>query len=108
MVSAMILLLGSQMQAQMRSERDFKKPEMEMQHRSCRPIYKKAICQGDIIRLQEFYLRKYKVRLSRAEAERILAAQIRDRKDHHCHHDRPHMKPDRRPNGDFAHIPRKW
>ena len=100
MVSAMILLLGSQMQmqAQMRGERDFKRPGMEMH----RPIDKKAICQGDVVRLQEFYRRKYKVKLSRAEAERILAAQMRERRDHHRHHDRPHMRPDRRHDRSFA------
>ena len=108
MVSAMILLLGSQMQAQMRGDRDFKRPGMEMQHRSCRPIDKKAICQGDVVRLQEFYKRKYKIRLSRAEAERILAAQMRDRKDHHRHHHRPYMKHDRRHDRGFAQVPRKW
>ena len=110
MVSAMILLLGSQMQmqAQRRCEQDFKRPGMEMQHKSCRPMNKKAICQGDVARLQEFYKRKYNIRLSKAEAERILAAEMRDRRDYGRHHDRPHMKPDmkpgmKRPDDGFAH-----
>ena len=100
MVTAMMLLLGTQadMLAQKRGVQDQRRPGMEMH----RPIDKKAICQGDVVRLQEFYRRKYKVKLSRAEAERILAAQMRERRDHHRHHDRPHMRPDRRHDRSFA------
>lgn len=85
MVSAMILLLGSQvdMYAQKRGDyRDFKRPgvEMKMHKKPGRPMDKKAISQGDILRLQDFYWKKYRVRLSKDEAERILLADMRDRR----------------------------
>ena len=92
MVSAMILLLGSQVQmfAQKKGGPDHKRPGMEMHgcSKPGGPIHGKAICQGDIIRLQDFYWKKYRVRLSRKEAENILIKEMRDR--------------DRR---DFAHNP---
>ena len=84
MVSAMILLLGSQieMNAQMRGGHDFKRPGMEM-HEGRRPgapmMYEKAICQDDIKRLQNYYLMKYDVRLSKKEAEKILIVKMRDK-----------------------------
>ena len=85
MVSAMILLLGSQadMFAQKRVEPDRKRPGMEMRddRRPCRPMDRKAISQGDILRLQDFYWRKYKMKISKKEAERILLADARDRRD---------------------------
>ena len=83
MVSAMILLLGSQMQmfAQKRGELDYKRPGMEMREgkRPGGPMNVKAICQGDIERLQDFYWKKYRVKLSRKEAENILSVEMKDR-----------------------------
>lgn len=82
MVSAMILLLGSQvdMFAQKRGEPDFKRPGMEM--RECKKpgkfIDKKFISQKDVKGLQNFYWKKYKVKLSYKEAEKILMAEMRD------------------------------
>ena len=83
MVSAMILLFGSQMQmnAQKKCGPDFKKPGMEMRNDRMpgRPMNVKAICQGDIERLQDFYWKKYRVRLSKNEAEKILLVEMRDK-----------------------------
>ena len=81
MVSAMILLLGSQVQmyAQKKGGPDHKRPGMEM-HEGRRPGGPmKAISQGDIARLQDFYWKKYRVKLSKKEAERILLEERRDR-----------------------------
>ena len=76
MVSAMILLLGSQVQmyAQKKGEPAPKRPGIEMRevNRPGGPIHGKAISQGDIARLQEFYWKKYRVKLSKKEAEKIL------------------------------------
>lgn len=85
MVSAMILLIGSQMQmyAQKKGGPDFKRPGMEMRM-DCRPDrhpVRKAISQGEIERLQNFYMRKYGVRLSKKEAEKILIVEMRDKGD---------------------------
>ena len=92
MVSAMILLIGSQMQMNARKKGgpDFKRPGMEIRNDRMpgRPMNVKAICQGDIERLQDYYWKKYRVRLSKNEAEKILLVEKRDR--------------DRR---DFAHNP---
>ena len=82
MVSAMILLLGSQVQmyAQKKGGPDHKRPGMEM-HEGRRPGGPmKAISQGDIARLQDFYWKKYRVKLSKKEAEKILIAEKRDRR----------------------------
>ena len=82
MVSAMILLLGSQVQmyAQPKGGPDHKRPGMEM-HEGRRPGGPmKAISQGDIARLQDFYWKKYRVKLSKKEAEKILIAEKRDRR----------------------------
>ena len=73
----MILLLGSQVDMfaqQKKGGPDFKKPGMEMHEgrKPGRPMYKKAISQGDIKMLQDFYWKKYRVRLSKKEAEKIL------------------------------------
>ena len=72
----MILLLGSQMQmfAQQIGRPDSKRPGMEMRddRRPGGPVDKKSISQRDIERLQDFYWDKYRIRLSRKEAERIL------------------------------------
>ena len=83
MVSAMILLLGSQVQmyAQKKDGPDNKRPGMEMRddRKPGRPMDEKAICQGDIERLQDFYWKKYRVKLSKKEAERILLEERMDR-----------------------------
>lgn len=89
MVSAMILLLGSQMQmfAQKKGGPDDKRPGMEMRNdrRPGGPIYNKPISQRDIERLQDFYWDKYRIRLSKKEAEKILIAERRDRRDFDRH-----------------------
>ena len=76
MVSAMILLLGSQVDMfaqQRKGGPDFKRPGMEMYYgKPGKPMDKKAISQGDIKMLQDFYWKKYRVRLSKKEAEKIL------------------------------------
>jgi hypothetical protein len=81
MVSAMILLLASQVQmsAQKRHRPDHRRPGIEIRdhRRPERPMYRRPISQREIIRLQDFYWRKYRIRLSRGEAERILIAQMR-------------------------------
>ena len=88
MVSAMILLLGSQVDvfAQKRVEPDRKRPGMEMkaERRPGRPMDGKAISQGDIKRVQDFYWMRYRVRLSKKEAVKILMEDRRDfaRKPH--------------------------
>ena len=94
MVSAMILLLGSQVDMFAQPKKggpDFKRPGMEM--RECkkpgRHLDRKAISQGDIMRLQDFYWKRYKVRLSKNEAEKILIAEKCD-----CKH-----KPEPGPRG---------
>ena len=83
MVSAMILLLGSQAQmfAQPKGGPDHKRPGFEMHEgrRPGRPMHEKAISQGDIVRLQDFYWKKYRVRLTRKEAVRILLDERRVR-----------------------------
>ena len=81
MVSAMILLLSSQVQmyAQQKGGPYHKRPGMEM-HEGRRPGGPmKAISQGDIARLQDFYWKKYRVKLSRKEAENILSVEMKDR-----------------------------
>ena len=79
----MILLLGSQVQmyAQKKVGPDHKRPGMEMHEgrRPGGPMYEKAISKGDIVRLQEFYWMKYRVRLSKKEAERILIENMKDK-----------------------------
>ena len=78
----MILLLGSQMQvsAQKKGGHDYKRPGMEMQigKKPGGPKIEKAICQSDIMRVQEMYWKKYRVKLSKKEAEKILLAERRD------------------------------
>ena len=87
MVSAMILLLGSQVDMfaqQKKGGPDYKKPGMEMHMgmKPGRPMDKKAISEGEIRQLQDFYWRKYKVKISRKEAEKILIAERKDCRDH--------------------------
>ena len=84
MVSAMILLLGSQidMNAQRKGGPDFKRPGMEMQMDKKCDCCKggKAFKQGDVARFQDFYWKKYRVKLSRKDAERILFSHKFDNK----------------------------
>lgn len=104
-VSAMILLFGSQVQmyAQKKGGPDHKRPRMEMHEgrRPGGPMHEKAICQHDIERLQDFYWRKYRVKLSKKEAEKILIVQMRERGRHDFAHAAPPPKGQRpiRPQG---------
>ena len=97
MVSAMILLLGSQvdMYAQKKGEPDFKKPGMEMQEckKPGKEFEKKHICKQEVEGLQNFYWKRYKIKLSYKEAEKILLADMKDKRgfDH-----RPGPAPDPR------------
>ena len=79
----MILMISSQVQmnAQKKGGPDYKRPgsAVIVNHKPGRPIGK-AISQGDIERLRDFYWRKYRVRLSRKEAERILIEDMRDKR----------------------------
>ena len=83
MVSAMILLFGAQIQmsAQYKGGPDHRRPGMEMHEvrRPGKPMNGKTIRQSDISRLQEFYWKKYRVRISRRQAERILLEEMRGR-----------------------------
>lgn len=83
MVTAMMLLLGTQadMFAQKRGVQDQRRPGMEMQfdRRPGKPMDKKAICQRDIERLQDFYWKKYRVKLTKKEAERILIEDMKNK-----------------------------
>ena len=83
MVSAMILLLGSQAQmyAQKHNGPDHKRPGMEMHdsRRPAGPMNDRHISQAEISKLQDYYKRKYNIRLSRKEAENILIAEMRDK-----------------------------
>ena len=69
------------MSVQKKSGLDFKKSGMEMNidRRPSELMDKKAICQGDIEKVQRFFRMKYGVRLSRKEAERILLVEMRER-----------------------------
>ena len=79
MVSAMILLLGSQAQmyAQHRGGPENKRPEMHEGRWPGKPMNGKAISHGEIVRLQDFYWKKYRIRLTHKEAERILIEEMR-------------------------------
>ena len=109
MVSAMILLLGSQMQmyAQKKGGPADKRPGMEMMadRKPGKPMMEaKAICHASVERIQDFYLKKYRIRLSRAEAERILLTELRAKSDKR----RPDMKPHgQRPAPGYAQVPYK-
>ena len=50
-----------------------------------KPMNGKTIRQSDIKRLQEFYWKKYRVRITRREAERILLEEMRDRGPYDFH-----------------------
>ena len=103
MVSAMILLLGSQvdMFAQKRVEPDRKRPGMEMRddRKPGKPMDDKTISHWEVERLQDYYWKKYRVKLSRQEAEKILLAEKRDQRHDRgpqfCNKKQPH-RPARR------------
>lgn len=100
-VSAMILLLGSQMQmyAQKKGGLNHKRPAVVVVvDKPGKPMNRKAISQGDIKRLQDFYWKKYRVKLSKKEAERILIVDMKDRRDS------AHKPP--RPKGKMPSAPR--
>ena len=82
MVSAMILLLGSQAQmfANNYNRPEPKRPGMEMNdnRRPRGPVNDRRISDQDIERVQDFYRRKYNIKLSRKEAERILIEDMRN------------------------------
>ena len=82
----MILLFGSQMQmfAQKKGGSDYKKPGVVQVYGPGKPIVGKAISQGDIARLQDFYWKKYRVKLSKKEAEKILIAEKQGKHDFAC------------------------
>jgi hypothetical protein len=76
MVSAMILLLGSQVDLSAKGRKDFdrRRPGVEMQINmrfDCGKD-KKAFNQGDIARFQDFYWKRHRVMLSKKDAEKIL------------------------------------
>ena len=99
MVSAMILLFGSQMQmnAQKKDGPDGKRPGMEMKFakKPGRPMDGKAISQRDVERVKDFYWMKYRVRLSKKEAVKILMEDRKDRGEfaHKPHGPKPGQKP---------------
>ena len=76
MVSAMILLLGSQVDLSAKGRKDFdrRRPGVEMQiKKQCKFCKdKKAFKKGDIARFQDFYWKRHRVMLSKKDAERIL------------------------------------
>ena len=90
MVSAMILLLSSQVQiyAQKKGGPGYKKPGLEMHqiHKPGKPMVK-PVRQSDIRRVQDFYWKKYRVRLTRSEAERILIGDVKY--SHNCKRQTP-------------------
>ena len=109
MVSAMILLLGSQVQmyAQKKGGPDYRRPgmEMKMDRRPGGPMMKdKAICHLSVERIQDYYLKRYRIRLSRAEAEKILRVELRKQGGRDKF---GKMPPHRRPGGGYAQAPHK-
>ena len=112
MVSAMILLLGSQVDvfAQKRVEPDRKRPGMEMkaERRPGRPMDGKAISQRKIERVQDFYWMQYRVRLSKKEAAQIIIKERMERREYAVkpHGPRPVPKP-MMPDPRKPHPPRK-
>ena len=108
MVSAMILLLGSQVQmyAQKKGGPDYRRPgmEMKMDRRPGGPMMKdKAICHLSVEKIQDYYLKRYRIRLSRAEAERILRAERREKGGKEF----GKMPQHRRPGDGYAHAPHR-
>lgn len=83
MVSAMMLLLGSQVQmyAQKKVRPDFKRPGIEMRAggKPGGPMFEKTVCQKDVESIRNYYKFKYGVKLSKKEAEKILLVQMREK-----------------------------
>ena len=82
MAAVMILLLGSQAQmyAQKKGRPDYRRPgmEMRMDRRHCGPMMRdKAVCHLSVERIQDYYLKRYRFRLSRVEAEKILRVELK-------------------------------
>ena len=104
----MILLLGSQVQmyAQKKGGPDAKRPGMEMRvdRRPGGPMNGKTISKGDIERLQDFYWKKYRVKISKKEAKRILIADMRGRGPRHFTHNPPPPSNGHKPE---PRVPRK-
>ena len=100
MVSAMILLLGSQvdLSAKKRVEPERRRPGIEMRddRKPGRPMTRKAIRKGDIKRVQDFYWMKYRIRLSKKEAEKIIMEDMKDRRARHDLGPRKPQRPQRR------------
>ena len=104
----MILLLGSQVQmyAQKKGGPDYRRPgmEMKMDRRPGGPMMKdKAICHLSVEKIQDYYLKRYRIRLSRAEAERILRAERREKGGKEF----GKMPQHRRPGDGYAHAPHR-
>ena len=101
----MILLLSSQvdMFAQKRDELDRKRPGMEMHEmkKPGKPMDGKTISQWEVERVQDFYWKKYRVKLSRQEAEKILIADKRDQRHYKdmqfCDKKKPHRPMPQKP-----------
>jgi hypothetical protein len=89
MVSAMILLLASPMQldAKKTCGQDRRKPGMEMMmcRRPCKPMKGKTISRAEVEMIRDFYWKKYRVKLSKKEAEKILITEKAKR----CHRRMP-------------------
>ena len=85
MVSAMILLLASPMQldAKMKGEKLRKGSKIEMTFcgRPSKPMKGKTISQAKVEMIKDLYWQKYRIRLSKKEAERILITERAQR----CH-----------------------
>ena len=85
MVSAMILLLASPMQldAKKTGGQDRRKSGKEMMicGRPSKPMKGKTISQAKVEMIKDLYWEKYRVRLSKKEAERILITERAQR----CH-----------------------
>ena len=96
MVSAMILLLGSQVQmyAQKKVGPDFKRPGIEMRagRKPCRPMFEKAVCQNDVESIRNYYKIKYGIKLSKKEAEKILFVQMREKGSRNFAMKKPHRR----------------
>ena len=84
MVSAMILLLASQanIYANNKAANHHREPGKEMHEwqRHGHEMPYRHISQQDIERVQNFYWAKYRVRLSKKEAEKIAMNELRERR----------------------------
>ncbi len=85
MVSAMILLLASplQLDAKKTGRQDRRKSGMEMVicGRPSKPMNGKTISQAKVEMIKDLYWQKYRIRLSKKEAEKILITERAQR----CH-----------------------